>query len=43
MSTIWRRARPNLELDVGIVCDASSGGKDADRALGRLAEICASA
>ena len=34
------KGQAELGVDVGIVCDASSGGKDADRALGRLAEIC---
>ncbi len=34
------KGQAELGLDVGIVCDASSGGKDAERALGRLAEIC---
>ena len=34
------KGQAELGLDVGIVCDASSGGKDAERALGRLADIC---
>lgn len=29
-----------LGVDVGIVCDSSSGGKEAERALARLAEHC---
>jgi glycosyltransferase involved in cell wall biosynthesis len=34
------KGQAELGVDVGIICDASSGGKDADSALGRLAEIC---